>query len=128
MKREDEGFTLIELLVVVLIIGVLAAIAIPAFAGQRSKAYEAAMRSDLHSLRNAQSAWATDGSPFTADTTLLRGEGYRPTPRVAGHLAVGPTSYVACTKHDGVPEWLTFDSATATISKSATDCATLTPP
>ena len=45
-ERKDQGFTLIELLVVVLIIGVLAAIAIPVFLNQREKAADAGTKSD----------------------------------------------------------------------------------
>jgi prepilin-type N-terminal cleavage/methylation domain-containing protein len=47
MVRNKKGFTLIELLIVVVIIGILAAIAIPKFAGTKSKAYIASMKSDL---------------------------------------------------------------------------------
>jgi prepilin-type N-terminal cleavage/methylation domain-containing protein len=50
MNKEDEGFTLIELLVVIIIIGILAAIAIPVFLSQKSKGYEASMKSDLRTV------------------------------------------------------------------------------
>jgi prepilin-type N-terminal cleavage/methylation domain-containing protein len=50
LDKEEEGFTLIELLVVIIIIGILAAIAIPVFLSQRSKGYDASMKSDLRTV------------------------------------------------------------------------------
>ncbi len=63
MVRNNKGFTLIELLIVVVIIGILAAIAIPKFAGTKSKAYAAAMKSDLKNLVLAEESYFADAVP-----------------------------------------------------------------
>lgn len=65
-RGPDEGFTLIELLVVIIIIGILAAIAIPVFLNQRDKGYDAAVRSDLHNVGLAEEAYLTDNGVYVA--------------------------------------------------------------
>jgi type IV pilus assembly protein PilA len=70
-----KGFTLIELLIVVVIIGILAAIAIPKFANTKEKAVVASMKSDLRNLVTAQEAFFSDnqdyagGGPYIGDGT-----------------------------------------------------------
>ena len=73
MVRNRKGFTLIELLIVVVIIGILAAIAIPKFASTKEKAYITAMKSDLRNLLTAQESYFSDYNTYAAATTDLRG-------------------------------------------------------
>jgi len=62
-----RGFTLIELLIVVVIIGVLAAIAIPKFANTKQKALMASMKTDLRNLVTAEEAYSADSVRYTTD-------------------------------------------------------------
>jgi type IV pilus assembly protein PilA len=59
-SREQEGFTLIELLVVILIIGILAAIAIPSFLNQKGKAYDASAKELARTAETTAETYATD--------------------------------------------------------------------
>jgi prepilin-type N-terminal cleavage/methylation domain-containing protein len=71
LRNTRKGFTLIELLIVVVIIGILAAIAIPKFANTKEKAYVAAMKSDLRNLVTAEEALFSDSVHYSADTASL---------------------------------------------------------
>ena len=59
-----KGFTLIELLIVVVIIGILAAVAIPKFSNTKEKAYVASMKSDLKNLVSTQESFFADSSKY----------------------------------------------------------------
>jgi prepilin-type N-terminal cleavage/methylation domain-containing protein len=73
MLRNRKGFTLIELLIVVVIIGILAAIAIPKFAATKDKAKLASLKTDLGNIRTAQEAYFSDANYFAASSGALTG-------------------------------------------------------
>ncbi len=108
MQPNRKGFTLIELLIVVVIIGILAAIAIPKFANTKDKAYVAAMKSDLRNLATYEEQYAADnnGAYFSGNGTA---QGFTPSQNVT----------VTATVVAGPPQTWT---ATATHSQSAKTC------
>ena len=92
-----KGFTLIELLIVVVIIGILAAIAIPKFANTKSKAYITAMKSDLRNLVSAQESFFSDSSRYTSSLTSL---GFKnSTGTIAPSITVGSGYWTATNAH-----------------------------
>ena len=99
-KRTRKGFTLIELLIVVVIIGILAAIAIPKFAETKEKAYITAMKSDLKNLVSSAEAYFADNNTYV------------------GYTAPTGSSGVALTFSGAAGGW----SAEATHSNSTQTC------
>ncbi|MBA3553459.1 MAG: prepilin-type N-terminal cleavage/methylation domain-containing protein [Gemmatimonadales bacterium] len=91
--KNRKGFTLIELLIVVVIIGILAAIAIPKFANTKEKAVVASMKSDLRNLVTAQEAFFSDNQDY-AGGTYVAGTIYTQTNGTAGagRLAISPSA------------------------------------
>jgi prepilin-type N-terminal cleavage/methylation domain-containing protein len=79
MWGRREGFTLIELLIVVVIIGILAAIAIPRFSATREKAYFAAMESDLKNIQAQEELYYSSANRYTyAPDATTAGLGFTP--------------------------------------------------
>jgi prepilin-type N-terminal cleavage/methylation domain-containing protein len=100
-----KGFTLIELLIVVVIIGILAAIAIPKFANTKDKAYVAAMKSDMRNLATYEEQYAADnnGAYFGGTaTTAAPLQGFTPSQNVtviAVNIAGPPLAWTATATH-----------------------------
>ena len=79
-RRQHSGFTLIELLMTVVIIGILAAIAVPKYQTTKGKANTSALKSDLRNLTVAQESFFYENQGYTNDTLVLN---YRTSPNVA---------------------------------------------
>ena len=96
MRYTRKGFTLIELLIVVVIIGILAAIAIPKFSNTKSKAYTAAMKTDLRNLVAAEEAFHADSVYYISygDTSKLR---FKPSTSVSTPAIVVGMGYWSAT-------------------------------
>ena len=69
--QDEKGFTLIELLVVILIIGILAAIALPAFLGQREKAQDSSAKSNARNMVSHMESCFTDNETYAGCETTL---------------------------------------------------------
>ena len=117
--RDNKGFTLIELLIVVVIIGILAAIAIPKFSATREKAYFAAMKSDLKNLASQEEIYYADNYSYTNSTVDLA---FTNSEGVTVTIAASSSGWAASATHSalGAAEGCAMYYGTATAPTSPT--------
>jgi type IV pilus assembly protein PilA len=119
---DEAGFTLIEILVVIIIIGILAAIAIPVFLNQRSKGYDAASKSDLASLANFEEIYLND---YLRYGTIAEIQATEPKMAVSKDVTisvvdyVGQNGYCLSAVHTGGKTWY-YDSQAGGLQPAGT--------
>ncbi|WP_258723191.1 type IV pilin protein [Cellulomonas sp. NS3] len=116
--RHDDGFSLVELLVVIIILGILAAIAVPALVNQRNKAYDASLRSDLRTVATAMEiARTADGELAVTHTDVAR-EGVT-SPGNVVEVVISGRDYCLSARHGTSPRTWTFDTTAGGMGETS---------
>jgi prepilin-type N-terminal cleavage/methylation domain-containing protein len=122
LARNRKGFTLIELLIVVVIIGILAAIAIPKFAATKDKAKLATVKTDLKNIQTAQEAYFSDNNTYSSALTSTL---FSPTVGNTASVAGTAASFTATVTNSSItvaPKTCTVTVGSGTASDGVFAC------
>ena len=127
--QDEKGFTLIELLVVILIIGILAAIALPAFLGQRSRAQDTEGKSAVREAQTAMETFYTDNQNYVTDKAGLEDIEASLKSGAGASLVVTPgtatvDSYTLDVKSKTLNHFLISKDTTGVVTRSCTRVST----
>ena len=126
-SRDQAGFSLVELLVVVIIIGILAAIAVPVFLNQREKAWAAMSKSDVRSMSKLEFSVMDQSGSFATTVGQLENQGFiRSEPDKQTHAVcrIGTTDhpeFIVAAQHDGAGVWLVASDQGAVVEGTSAD-------
>ncbi len=125
-RTQDEGgFTLIELLVVILIIGILSAIAIPAFLSQKSKANDAAAKTQVGTMQTAMETYSTENNGSYEKSSVAELQTIEPslkevTTAVPTAASGTPNSYTITSESVGTKDTFTLTNTAGVVARTCT--------
>ena len=132
MTRKKTGFTLIELLVCVVVIGILAAVAIPRFAHAKARSRAAAIRSDLRNLATAQEEYLSEHGEYASNVTDLDYTGSEGVVAVIQQRSVGGWSATTTHAHGDPGTCALYYGTAAPLSPATSEgviaCQSAPPP
>ncbi len=120
IDERDEGFTLIELLVVIIIIGILAAIAIPVFLNQRKKGFDARAKADARNMATLEESWLTDNNAYTDSINAATLTDFKPSAGTDTRAKANGANGFCIVSKSQSPKYFVYDSTAGGLQDTST--------